>query len=84
MLSLTKPDYYTLDASINKFTMNTFNKRETIGGHTQSILESLRIRFKNGEDKEQLILCLGAWVEIEVVFGRLESGGTPLLRVGVF
>lgn len=25
-------------------------------------------------------LCLGAWAEVEVAFGWLESGETPLLR----
>jgi len=54
-VSINKPDYNTLGASINKITMNTFGKRETIGGHAQAILEDFRKRFKNGEDKEQLI-----------------------------
>lgn len=55
VVSITKPDYNTLGASINKITMNTFGKRETIGGHAQSILEGLRKRFKAGEDKKQLL-----------------------------
>jgi restriction system-associated AAA family ATPase len=54
-VTITKPDYNTLGASINKITMNTFGKRETIGGHAQSILEALRKRFEDGEDKEKLI-----------------------------
>lgn len=54
-VSIQKPDYNTLGASINKITMNTFGKRETIGGHAQAILENLRKRFDNGEDKNQLI-----------------------------
>jgi len=55
VVSISKPDYNTLGASINKITMNTFDKRETIGGQAQSILERLRQRFVDGEDKEQLI-----------------------------
>jgi len=55
VVHISKPDYNTLGASINKITMNTFDKRETIGGHAQSILEELRSRFEKGEDKEQLI-----------------------------
>ncbi len=55
IVSITKPDYNTLGASINKITMITFGKRETIAGHAQSILENLRRRFEAGEDKEQLI-----------------------------
>jgi len=54
-VSVSKPDYNTLGASINKITMNTFGKRETIGGHAQSILDNLRTRFIDGENKEQLI-----------------------------
>ena len=53
--SISKPDYNTLGASINKITMNTFGKRETIGGYAQEILEGLRKRFEAGDDKEQLI-----------------------------
>lgn len=55
VVSISNPEYNTLGASINKITMNTFDKRETIGGHAQLILESLRNRFEGGEDKEQLI-----------------------------
>jgi restriction system-associated AAA family ATPase len=54
-VTVSKPDYNTLGASINKITMNTFGKRETIGGYAQEILDELRQRFQNGEDKEQLI-----------------------------
>lgn len=55
VVSVSRPDYNTLGASINKITMATFGKRETIGGHAQGILEDLRQRFEQGEDKEQLI-----------------------------
>lgn len=55
-VSISHPDYNTLGASINKITMNTFGKRETIGGHAQSLLEAMRARFEQGtEDKEALI-----------------------------
>jgi restriction system-associated AAA family ATPase len=55
-VSISHPDYNTLGASINKITMSTFGKRETIGGHAQEILEALRARFKlGGEDKNALI-----------------------------
>jgi hypothetical protein len=48
--------YNTLGASINKITMHTFGKRETIGGHAQALLKALRTRFEQGgEDKEALI-----------------------------
>lgn len=55
-MSINHPDYNTFGASINKITMNTFDKRETIGGHAQEILENFRERFHSAnEDKDQLI-----------------------------
>ncbi|MEO6421414.1 MAG: restriction system-associated AAA family ATPase, partial [Candidatus Nitrotoga sp.] len=54
-VSISQPDYNTLGASINKITMNTFDKRETIGGHAQALLEALRVRFEQGEDASALI-----------------------------
>ncbi|HIE1864337.1 restriction system-associated AAA family ATPase [Pseudomonas aeruginosa] len=56
VVSIRHPDYNTLGASINKITMNTFDKRETIGGHAQALLDALRARFEQGvDDKEALI-----------------------------
>ena len=56
VVSVSHPDYNTLGASINKITMNTFHKRETIGGRAQSLLDALRTRFDQGtEDKDALI-----------------------------
>jgi restriction system-associated AAA family ATPase len=54
-VSISNPEYNTLGASINKITMATFGKRETIGGHAQTMLEDFRLRFEAGEDKEQLM-----------------------------
>lgn len=55
-ISISHPQYNTLGASINKITMNTFGKRETIGAYAQSILDDLRRRFEQGdEDNETLI-----------------------------
>lgn len=55
-VSISHPDYNTLGASINKITMSTFGKRETIGGHAHALLEILRARFEEGvDDKEALI-----------------------------
>lgn len=55
MISITSPDYNTLGASINKITMNTFDKRVTIGRYAQATLDDFRRRFDDGENKEQLI-----------------------------
>jgi len=54
-VTVNNPEYNTLGASINKITMTTFGKRETIGGHAQKILENLHDRFNQGEDKNALI-----------------------------
>lgn len=82
-VSITHPDYNTLGASINKITMNTFDKRETIGGHAQSILEGLRLRFEAGEDADQIIIeinhQLGDSVEkvllIKTILDSMEGQG---------
>lgn len=58
-VSVSHPDYNTFGASINKITMNTFDKRETIGGHAQGILENFRKRSTNNdENKECLITAI--------------------------
>ncbi len=82
-VSISHPPYNTLGASINKITMNTFGKRETIGGHAQSLLDGLRTRFEQGgEDKEALITeihqQLGDSVEkvllVQAILGSDQSG----------
>ncbi len=80
-VTVEKPKYKTFGASINKITMNTFNKRETIGGRAQEILEDFRKDFKKGADKDQLIkeinLRLGESVEkmllIKTILDSMEN-----------
>ncbi len=55
-VSITHPKYNTLGASINKITMNTFGKRETIGAYAQGILEDLRKRFEQGDEDNQTLV----------------------------
>jgi len=81
-VSISHPDYNTLGASINKITMNTFGKRETIGGHAQALLEALRARFEQGtEDKESLITeihqQLGDSVEKVLLIKAILDGDQP-------
>lgn len=81
-VSIRHPDYNTLGASINKITMNTFGKRETIGGHAQALLEALRSRFEQGaEDKESLISeinqQLGDSVEKMLLIKAILDGNQP-------
>ena len=54
-VSIGTPDYNTLGASINKITMTTFGKRETVGGLAQAMLDAVRLRFEHGEDVSSLI-----------------------------
>ena len=81
-VSISHPEYNTLGASINKITMNTFDKRETIGGHAQRKLEDFRLRSNHAdEDKDQLIneinQQLGDSVEkmllIKTILDRMEA-----------
>ena len=81
-VSISHPDYNTLGASINKITMNTFGKRETIGGHAQALLEALRARFEQGgQDKEALITeihqQLGDSVEKVLLIKAILDGNQP-------
>ncbi|MFY9478635.1 MAG: restriction system-associated AAA family ATPase [Aquabacterium sp.] len=81
-VSISHPDYNTLGASINKITMSTFGKRETIGGHAQALLEGLRARFEQGiEDKEALITeihqQLGDSVEKLLLIKAILGGDQP-------
>lgn len=81
-VSISHPDYNTLGASINKITMNTFGKRETIGGHAQALLEALRARFEQGgQDKEALITeihqQLGDSVEKVLLIKAILDGDQP-------
>lgn len=50
------PEYNTLGASINRITMETFDKRETIGKRAQEIVDKFRKRaLDESEDKQALI-----------------------------
>lgn len=54
-VQIKHPDYNTLGASINKITMSTFDKRETIGGRAQAVLEGFRSRFVQGDVSNELL-----------------------------
>ena len=81
-VSISHPDYNTLGASINKITMKTFGKRETIGGYAQLLLEDFRARLGHGtEDKEALITeihqQLGDSVEKVLLIKAILDGDQP-------
>lgn len=79
VVTVKRPEYNTLGASINKITMTTFRKKETIGLRAQTIIDSFKERLKNESvDKERLIesinLQLGDSVEkILLVNSIIES-----------
>ena len=54
-VQIEHPDYNTFGASVNKITLATFGKRETIGGRAQAVLAALRSRFADGESSQALI-----------------------------
>lgn len=54
-VSISNPRYNTLGSSINKITMSTFDKHETIGGYAQEVLERFRTRFEYGDVSDELI-----------------------------
>ena len=82
VVSVTRPEYNTLGASVNKITMATFGKRETIGLRAQTMLKKIEQRFAGGEDKEQLLAeidsQLGDSVEkillIKTILGMEDKG----------
>ena len=54
-VEVTRPDYNTLGASINKITMKSFGKTETIGGYAEKQLNEIKERFEAGAAKQELI-----------------------------
>ena len=81
-VSISHPGYNTLGASINKITMNTFGKRETIGGIAEALLEGFKKRFEAGQEDlsgmvQEIELELGDSVEkillIKAMLDKLDS-----------
>jgi restriction system-associated AAA family ATPase len=84
-VSISNPDYKTLGASINKITMKTFGKGETIGAYAQGILNDLRKRFEQGDEDSEVLINeihqkLGDSVEklllIKAILASEEAGST--------
>lgn len=55
-VSVSPPGYNTLGASINKITMTTFNKGETIGAYAKGVLDQLRARFNAGNEEPHALI----------------------------
>ncbi|MCD9510449.1 restriction system-associated AAA family ATPase [Photobacterium phosphoreum] len=55
-VTIKHPDYKTLGASINKITIETFGKHETIGGYAHKLLDDFKEEFKKeGVDIDNLL-----------------------------
>lgn len=55
-VTIQHPDYKTLGASINKITIETFGKHETIGGYAHKLLDGFKEEFKKeGVDIDSLL-----------------------------
>ncbi|KAF5065411.1 AAA domain, putative AbiEii toxin, Type IV TA system [anaerobic digester metagenome] len=55
MVEVSRPDYNTLGASINKITMKSFCKTATIGGYAEKQLNEIKERFETGASRQELI-----------------------------
>jgi restriction system-associated AAA family ATPase len=55
-VSIQSPGYNTLGASINKITMSTFGKGETIGAYAETVLDGLRERFEAGGEEPSALI----------------------------
>lgn len=84
-VSIEPPGYNTLGASINKITMSTFGKGETIGAYAQAVLDGLRERFDAGDENPAELINevnreLGDSVEkmllIKTILGKTEGQRT--------
>ena len=54
-ITVLRPEFNTLGASVNKITMEAFGKTETIGGYAELKLNELKNRFEQGEDGNAII-----------------------------
>ena len=50
----TYPNFNTYGTSVNLITSKIFKRKETIGNYSLSTIEKFRLRFKDGEDIENL------------------------------
>lgn len=79
-IRISHPDYNTLGASVNRITIETFEKRETIGGHAERLLNAYREEFRaGGADPDDLIRRidrrLGDSVEKMLLMKTIEGSG---------
>jgi hypothetical protein len=78
-LRVSHPDYNTLGASINKITMLSFGKRDTIGGHAKAMLDDVRKRFDTDPTQRDALIdeldrTLGDSVEKVLLVNTMLTG----------
>jgi restriction system-associated AAA family ATPase len=78
-LRVHHPDYNTLGASINKITMLSFGKRDTIGGHAKALLDDVRQRFADDPSQREALIdeldrTLGDSVEKVLLVNAMLAG----------
>lgn len=54
-ISVTRPSFKTLGASIDQITTEIFGKKETIGGYAERVLNEMREKFEKGADPQSII-----------------------------
>ncbi len=54
-VGIKRPSFQTFGASINKITFEIFNKTETIGDVANALIIKLAERFKQGDDREEIL-----------------------------
>ncbi|REC62354.1 ABC transporter [Chryseobacterium pennae] len=77
MITVERPDFNTFGASVNRITMDIFERDNTIGDLANSSVENFEIRHKNGEDPKELIKeinnTLGESVEKTILINRVKG-----------
>jgi restriction system-associated AAA family ATPase len=78
-LHVQHPDYNTLGASINKITMLSFGKRDTIGAHAKALLDDVRQRYAADPSQREALIdeldrTLGDSVEKVLLVNTMLTG----------
>lgn len=78
-VEVSRPDFNTLGASVNKITIEAFGKSETIGDYAMQELNNLKKRFEDGESGKKIIketnALLGDSVEKILFINKIIDSG---------
>lgn len=77
VVTVERPDFNTFGASVNRITMDIFDRENTIGDLANSIVEHYEDRHKGGEDPKLLLNeinnTLGESVEKTILINRIKG-----------